>query len=132
MLREKLREYLKVSGALNELTQIVDTANDFMLKQLHGTHSAAEIDEIKKLNEKYMILMQNRLDEFQEKFIDLYEEFYTEEDVDALIAYYNSPIAKKQRDVSNKLFSRALEISSDFNNELLKQLAGATLNRQLN
>ncbi len=132
MLRDKLREYLKVCGAVNSMSEVIEAANNFMLEQLNGEHSEEEIAEIKSLNDKYMLLVQGRLDEFQEKFVDLYAEYYTEEDVDALLAFHHSPIAQKQREVSSKLLPRAIEISSDFNKELLRQLAGATLDRQLN
>lgn len=132
MLYEKLKEYIKVSGAIANMTDAMDAANIYMLEQLEGNHPPDEIAEIKNLNEKYMLLVQARIDEFQEKFIKLYAEFYTEEDVDALITFHNSPVAQKQRDVSSKLLVRAIEISSDFNKELLRQLAGVTLKREVN
>lgn len=132
MLREKLREYIELSGAMDRMTSVIDAANAYMMEQLHGTHTPGEIAEIKRLNDKYMLLVRGRLDEFREKFVDLYAEFYTEEDVDALLFYLKSPVAKKQREVANKILDRAIEISSDFNKELLKQLAGATLDRQVN
>lgn len=132
MLRKKLREYIKVCGAVNSMSDIIETANSYMLDQLAGDHSADEIAQIKVLNDKYMLLVQGRIDEFQEKFVELYAEYYTEQDVDALLVFHNSPVAQKQREVSGKLFARAIEISSDFNKELLKQLAGVTLDRQVN
>lgn len=132
MLREKLREYIELSGAMDRMTSVIDAANAYMMEQLYGTHTPGEIAEIKRLNDKYMLLVRGRLDEFREKFVDLYAEFYTEEDVDALLFYLKSPVAKKQREVANKILDRAIEISADFNKELLKQLAGATLDRQVN
>jgi hypothetical protein len=130
MLREKIKEYIEVSGAVDNMSKVVDAANGYMLSQLQG--SPEEIDDIKRLNEKYMKILQGRMDEFRDKFVDLYIEFYTEEDVDALLAYHKSPVAQKVRAVGDKLLARAIEISSDFNKELLKQLSGATLNREVN
>ena len=132
MLREKLKQFIEVSGVVSNMAEVSEAANAYMLEQLKGSHSPEQIEEIRELNEKYKLLVQGRLDEFQEKFINLYAEFYTEEDVDALLAFHNSAVAKKQREVSNQLLARAIEISSDFNKELLKQLGGATLNRELN
>ena len=132
MLREKLKRFIEVSGVVSNMAEVSEAANAYMIEQLKGSHSPQEIEEIKELNEKYRLLVQGRLDDFQEKFINLYAEFYTEEDVDALLAFHNSSVAKKQREVSSQLLARAIEISSDFNKELLKQLGGATLNREVN
>jgi len=132
MLREKIKEYLDVSGSVDNLTRVIDAANAYMLDQLKDNHSNQEIEDIKKLNEKYMKILQGRMDELNDKFITLYAEFYTEEDIDALLAYHKSPVAQKQREVNAQLLARAIEISSDFNKELLVQLAGATLNREVN
>lgn len=132
MLREKLKEYIKASGSIISMAEVIEAANNYMLEQLVDDHSPDEIADIKAFNDKYMLLVQGRLDEFQNKFVDLYAEYYTEEDIEALLAFHNSPIAQKQREVSSKLLPRAIEISSDFNKELLNQLAGATLNRQVN
>ena len=132
MLREKIKEFIKVSGVVTDMATIAEKANAFMLDQVKEDYPPDILEEIRVLNDKYMTLVQARLDEFTEKFIDLYAEFYNEEDMDALLAYYQSPIAKKHREVSGKMLSRSLEISADFNKELLKQLDGATLNRQMN
>jgi len=132
MLRDKIKEFIDVSGAVDNMAEIVDTANAYMLEQLNGNHTPDEIVEIKKLNDKYMLLVKGRMDEFREKFVNLYAEFYSEEDIDALLVYHKSPVGKKHREVAGKIFARAIEISSDFNKELLNQLAGVTLNREVN
>lgn len=132
MLREKIKEYLKVSGATSGMTDVIEVANNYLLDQLKGEHSADDMKDIVKLNEKYLLLVRGRIDEFQEKFVNLYAEHFTEEDMDALIVFHNSPVAQKMREVGSKILPRAVEISSDFNKELLKQLAGATLDREMN
>lgn len=132
MLRDKIREYLEICGEVNNMTKVVDATNNYMLEQMKTTYSAEQFAEVKQLNDKYMLIMRSRLDEFTEKFVDLYAEYYTEEDIDALLAYWKSPVAKKVQAVGGQVMSRAIEISGDFNKELLKQLAGATLNREVN
>lgn len=132
MLHDKIREFFKASGTVDGLVNVVEKANEFMLAQTAGDYPPDMIEEIQVLNNKYMALVKGRLDEFTEKFVNLYAEYYTEEDMDALLAFYASPVAKKSREVTEQLLNRSIEISADFNKELLKQLDGATLNRQVN
>lgn len=131
-MREKLKEFLHLTGAVSGMAEVVEKANAYMLNQLDEQYPPETVAEIKALNEKYQTILQARLDEVTEKYISLYAEYYTEEDVDALLAFYRSPVAQKQREVQFKIIDRAIEISADFNKELLSQLDGATLNRQMN
>jgi hypothetical protein len=132
MLRDKIREYFEVTGTVSNMTKVIDSAQTYMLNQMKASMPEEQLAEIKQLNDKYMLIMKGRIDEFTEKFVNLYAEYYTEEDMDALLAYNKSPVAKKVQEVHGKIMDRAMEISGDFNKELLKQLDGATLSREIN
>jgi hypothetical protein len=132
MLHNKIREYIETSGIVDDIVKVINTTTTCMLEKLHAYQTVEEIAEIKQLNEKYMLLFASKRGEFIDMIVNLYAEFYTEDDIDALLNYYNSPVAKKVRLISDHLTARALEISSDFNKELLRHLDGATLNREIN
>lgn len=131
-MRDKIKEFLHLTGAVSGMAEVIEKANSYMLSQLDAQYPPETVEEIKSLNEKYQKILQARLDEVTEKFTSLYAEYYNEEDMDALLAFHRSPIAQKHREVQTKIIDRAIEISADFNKELLSQLGSATLNRQMN
>lgn len=120
-MRDKIREFLHLTGTVNGMSEVIEKANSYMLSQLDDQYPPETVEEIKSLNEKYQKILQARLDEVTEKFVNLYAEYYSEQDIDSLLAFYRSPIAQKQREVQNKILDRAIEISADFNKELLSQ-----------
>jgi hypothetical protein len=120
MLHDKLREYFKATGVMNGVMDVVEMLNAHILD--HAA-SIGDAEEIKKLNEKYMSLVRGRIDELETSMIDIYADYYTEEDIDALLAFYNTPVAKKTKNISPDLSRRCMKASQDFNDELLKQMS---------
>ena len=120
MLHDKLREYFKMTGVMNSVMDVVEMLNAHVLD--HAA-SIGDVEEIKKLNEKYMALVRGRIDELETNMINIYADYYNEEDIDALIAFYNTPVAKKTKNISPDLSQRCMKASQDFNDELLKQMS---------
>lgn len=80
-------------------------------------------DEFKKINEKYMALVRGRMDELEEKLIQIHAEYYTEEDIDALLVFYSTPVSKKLRQIQPELGRKCMEASQAFNEDLMKQMS---------
>lgn len=141
-MREKFKQFVKLTGMADDMIKVAESANQRMLEQTNSNRTPEQQLKVLELNEKYMLLVRGRLDEFVERFADIYMDYYSEQDVDKLIAFYTSPdeqnkiaatdVLNEHRGDSAAIVKRSFEIIGAFHKELLKQLDGATLNRQMN
>ena len=123
-LRSKIRNYLNQIGAMDGVIQIADLGNQAFLDQMKKD-PLIDADEAKRVIDKYMILVKGRIADLRERFIDLYAKYYTVEDIDALLAWHETPVAKKSQAISAEILPQAVAITTDFNNDLLRQLNAA-------
>ena len=128
-LKEKIRTYLRAVGTMNGIAEMAEMVNKQLLTNVEDDFSVADMANIRAMNEKYMALIKGRIDEIEEKFVDVYADYYTEEDIDALLEQYNSSIAKKSREVGKYIMPRVMQISNDFSNDILKLI---TSQREMN
>jgi len=84
--------------------------------------SPDDVDRISDLNKKFVALIKVKFDVLEKKFLNLYSEFLTEEDVDALIETHETPIAKKMMLISKDIGPRAGKIGQEFGEDLMRQL----------
>lgn len=122
MNRDKLREYFRVTGLMDGVVKMVEMAETQMMPYLKADVAPHDADEIDRQVQRYNGLLKNQINALEEKFIEIYSEFYTEEDVDALLAFYNTPVAKKMREITPQLTERCMAVSNEFNQGLLRQL----------
>lgn len=60
--------------------------------------------------------------EFQKKLTPVYLKYYTEEDLDGLISFYNSPIGKKSMEVMPFVMRDAMAIGEEWGQEISKKV----------
>ena len=82
---KKIRQMLELNGSTNASAQVMKT----MLGSFEKMYPKVD----KKIWEEFA--KEIKTDDLIELVIPVYDKYYTEEDVDQLIVFYNSPIGKK-------------------------------------
>ncbi|VAX35961.1 hypothetical protein MNBD_UNCLBAC01-1152 [hydrothermal vent metagenome] len=104
---EKVRlivEFIEVSGVHQNMQasiqQIIDNAPE---------ERRWDLEELFDIN----MLVQN--------LIPIYDAYYTEEDLKALVAFYTSPVGQKFFEVTPKIMAEAMQVSVQYFQEKIKQ-----------
>ncbi len=96
---EKIRTMLELMGAGNMGEQAAKRMID-SYKQALPTVPADFWEEVKK---------EIKAEDLENLVIPIYDKYYTEEDLEQLIAFYNTPIGKKMRDVTSAIMNESME-----------------------
>ncbi len=127
MNRDKMTEYFKVTGIMNSVMQLVDTMRVQLMPMFRASVGPENEAELETMMQRYQGLLKVQVDALEEKFVNIYAEFLSEEDVEALLVFHNSPVSKKMREISPQLTERCMVASEEFNQNLLRQLSGLAL-----
>lgn len=93
-LAEKLMNILRISETMTRSFDMIKKMQlDMMAKRLQGKN----IQKMEELNRSMMELIARELSwkNLKDPFIDIYIESFTDEEIDALIEFYGSPIGQK-------------------------------------
>jgi len=105
-MREKILKLFEVSKTTKSYLNFVDMMCKAMADQINDAVLAA------RATERIMSVVEAEMPLLNEKFVQLYADTYTEEEIDAMIAYYTSPVGKKVIAVSSQLTADAAQISN--------------------
>lgn len=98
---KKIRELLEVTGAKKQSEQVMKS----MISYFQG--GKQEVDA--KLWEK--IIKEINIDEMIELVIPIYNKYYTEEDLDQIIAFYQTAVGKKTVELLPLITAESMEAS---------------------
>lgn len=120
-LAEKLITTLKIGDNFPRLfEQIKKMQMDILAKQLKGK----QLQNAEEINTALMDLMNKELswDKLKGKFITLYGEAFSVEELDALIKFYESPIGKKLVDKQPEIQQKSMVITRDLLTEIMPKI----------
>jgi len=97
-----------------------DKSINAMMAQLIESYS----QKYPNVPKEYWTQFQKKMNpkEFQKKLTPVYLKYYTEEDLDGLITFYNSPIGKKSIEVMPFVMRDAMEIGEEWGQEISKKV----------
>ncbi|SDL09783.1 hypothetical protein SAMN04488034_102277 [Salinimicrobium catena] len=71
-----------------------------------------------KNQEAFKNEMMASLDDVYTRLAKIYTEKFTEEELDQILAFYNTPVGKKMRDITPELTKRGMEIGQEWGMQL--------------
>ena len=114
MLKDKVREYIRISGYVETLIENAKTSDEIYCKNL-GIDNAG--------NEKYFAMIAAKSKDLENLYVELYAKYYDEADMDILIAFFKSNTAEKMKAIGNKFSQEAILMVSEFGRDVLRQIS---------
>jgi hypothetical protein len=108
---KKVRKYLEVSGAVANMQVTIDSMRDQLDKIPNYPKDLA-----KKMQESF------KVDELIELMIPIYMENLQSEDLDGLIAFYESPVGKRLAAATPKIVKASAEVGGRYGQEVAKKV----------
>ena len=124
-LAEKLITTLKIGDNFPRLfEQIKKMQMDMLARQLKGK----QLQNAEEINTAIMDLMNKELswDKLKGKFINLYGEAFSVEELDALIKFYESPIGKKLVDKQPEIQQKSMVITRGLLTDIMPKIQTLT------
>ena len=109
-MREKVLKLFKLTDATAFFTRFVG----MMLDTLGQTIGKDDPVFAARIIEEYKKVVDARLDGMTQKMIELYEQTYNESEIDAMIAWHQSPTGQKIRAVSASVEADSIKIGEQF------------------
>ena len=139
---DKIKEFASVSG-LNEMFDELQKQKELNAKDLADKLLSTLKNNYpkllpkyearaKKAYEKYILRINNNLlaDKIREKYFDLIEPHFSEQDLDDLIEFYKSPIGKKSIEVTKQITPPWMKYSNNETNKAI-EIALEPLNEEI-
>ena len=139
---DKIKEFASVSG-LNEMFDELQKQKELNAKDLADKLLSTLKNNYpkllpkyearaKKAYEKYILRINNNLlaDKIREKYFDLIEPHFSEQDLDDLIEFYKSPIGKKSIEVTKQITPHWMKYSNNETNKAI-EIALEPLNEEI-
>ena len=105
---EKIKQLLELTGSAKIGVQMMNT----MIPQFSKTYPNAD----KKFWDEFM--SEVNTEDMIDIIIPIYEKYYTEEDIDQLIQFYNSPIGKKTVELTPFIMQESMQAGQAWGSEL--------------
>lgn len=105
---EKIKQLLELTGSAKIGVQMMNT----MIPQFSKTYPNAD----KKFWDEFM--SEVNTEDMIDIIIPIYEKYYTEEDIDQLIQFYNSPIGKKTVELMPFIMQESMQAGQAWGSEL--------------
>ena len=108
-----IRRLLEITGSANLGIQIVDA----LIPQFKTITND-------KVPEEFWLKFREDIDEESliTKIIPLYQKYYTDEEIEELIAFYNTPIGKKSISIMPQLMQESMLIGQEWGKELAQKI----------
>jgi len=122
-MREKVRRLLEVTRIMDNSISYMNLLVDQLLPSFKQAYNDLSINALlDNAIDQYKSLAKYNIDDLAEKFVDIYVEYFTEEDVDHLLAFYASTAGKKSLDLSGVMGDRITEDSQKWGEQLLSHI----------
>ncbi|NWJ49438.1 MAG: DUF2059 domain-containing protein [Bacteroidetes bacterium] len=110
---EKIRALLEITGSAK------------LGKQVMSTMIASFKNSLVNVNLEFWNEFEKsvKTEELVELIIPLYEKYYTEKDIDQLIAFYNTPVGKKMIATMPQIMQESMAIGQNWGRQLAEKLA---------
>lgn len=119
MLQAKIKEYMKLTNEMNGVETLLNMLQEQILDMIK---SDADKEEARAFQKTFLTHFNSRQNELEKNMVALYEKYYTEEDMNALIAYRKSPIGEKVAQVSPHIVKESMKFSNEFSQEIIRAM----------
>lgn len=128
--RQKIEQLLQLTNSASMLDQMFDQMRGVIAQQremmnLSKEDSKEMTAEIENLT---FGILKERLswDKLKPKFIELYAETFTEEEVSGMVAFYQSPAGKASIEKMPKLMGRSMAVTNEMMKDVIPDLVQKT------
>ncbi len=128
--RQKIEQLLVLTNSASMIDQMFDQLRGVIAQQREmlnlGKEDSKEMTaEIENLT---FGILRERLswDKLQPKFVELYAETFTEEEVEGMVAFYRSPAGRASIEKMPKLMGRSMAITNDMMKDVVPDLVQKT------
>ncbi len=109
---EKIKQLLELTGSGKMAIQMMNQ----MMANLKTTHSKAG-DEFWEDFKKEI-----RAEDIENMIIPIYDKYYTENDIEQLIAFYNSPIGKKMISTMPQVIQESMVVGQNWGKQIIEKI----------
>jgi len=102
---EKAREFLKASDAHKHYTEILELALAYFITKAEQEGNSRFVEDLQKARREY----HKEFEEAIECTEAVYQEIFTDEELDNLIILHSNPALKKARDLTGQIVEQVLE-----------------------
>ena len=111
LLEMRIRELLEVSGSVDSSQQMMDQMTAYMRTSLPETSEEFE---------RFAAALD--VDVLTERLIPVYAKYYSLEDIEAMIAFYKSPVGQRLLAVQPMVMQESMEIGAQWGEETMMQI----------
>jgi hypothetical protein len=128
--RQKIEQLLVLTNSASMMDQMFDQLRGAIAQQRDMLNLSKE-DSREMTNEIETVsfaMLRERLswDKLRPKFIDLYAETFTEEEVEGMVAFYRSPAGKAAIEKMPKLVGQSMAITNEMMKDVLPEMMQRT------
>lgn len=128
--RQKVEQLLVLTNSASMMDQMFDQLRGAIAQQRDMLNLSKE-DSREMTNEIETVsfgMIRERLswDKLKPKFIDLYAETFTEEEVEGMVAFYRSPAGKAAIEKMPKLVGQSMAITNELMKDILPEMMQRT------
>ena len=124
--KAKIEEIFQVTKADQMVKQIVDQMRSMQLAQIAEMDSAARPKAEEAQNKMSQILAEHMSwDKLKHRLITLYDETFTEEELEGTLAFYKSPAGRALLETMPVLMSRTITLAQDMMADVLPEIQSA-------
>jgi len=110
---KKIREFMQIIGAQNITRQVAGTFTKQLAYSLKQQHPDIDPKAFTIIEEETDAVLGDRSEQLMDKMVPIYSKHFTEEDIDDLLAFYNSRVGRKTTREMPALMAESMQMAVD-------------------
>ena len=118
-LHDKIVQLLELTGAISIGQQMGEAVSQQMILAFREQNPNIPPRAFEIIKEVVVETMNESSGDIIEPIVSLYEKYYSEKDIDAMVSFYNSPVGRKMIETTPAVMQESVQIGGDFGRKLV-------------